>query len=68
MYTLMRSMPIAPRNAHGRSLAFEQQEVADFEDLTQALAACDKANRERRARHYLMSPAGKEFFEGHWID
>ena len=68
MYRLMKSVPLGLRNAAERSQAFEQQEVADFDDLTQALAACERANRESLARHYLMSPSGKELYEGHWID
>ncbi|MBK1721825.1 hypothetical protein [Thiocystis violacea] len=68
MYTLMRSEPLAGQDAATRSRAFEQQEVADFSDLEEAMAACDAANRERQARHYVMDPSGRELYQGAWID
>ncbi len=68
MYTLMKSEQSYRGEASTRSRADEQKTVARYPLLDDALAACDKANWELGAPHYLINDAGKEYYAGTWID
>ena len=50
------------------SRTFEQKEVSQYVIFDEAVAACDKANRVLKARHYVMNDSGKEYYGDTWID
>jgi len=68
MYTLMKSERTKLRHGTAGSRAYEQKEVAQYADFSDALTACDKANQQRNARHYVMNGFGKEYYVDTWID
>jgi hypothetical protein len=68
MYTLMRSQPNTLKDAPTRSPAHMQKEVATYVAFDEAVAACEKRNREGSSRHYVMNESGKEYYAGVWID
>jgi hypothetical protein len=68
MYTLMKSEHSKIWGSEVGPRAYEQKEVAQYTALREAVAACDQANRERKARHYLMNDSGKEYYLNSWID
>ena len=68
MYTLMKSEQSGLGSRATEPGAFEQKEVTRFAAFDEAVAACDTANREFKARHYLMNDSGKEYYAGAWID
>jgi hypothetical protein len=68
MYTLMKSQPNALENAVTRSPAHMQREVAKYVVFDEAVAACEKRNRDGSSRHYVTNESGKEYYAGVWID
>jgi hypothetical protein len=68
MYTLMKSQPNTLEDAVTRSPAHMQKEVARYVAFDEAVAACEKRNREGSSRHYVMNKSGKEYYAGVWID
>jgi hypothetical protein len=48
--------------------AYEQKGVAEHGTFDAAVAACEKANRELKDRHYVMNDSGREFYADTWID
>jgi hypothetical protein len=68
MYTLMKSEKMEYQSGATGSRAYEQVEVGQYVHFLDAVAACDKANREHADWHYLMNDSGKELYNGSWID
>lgn len=68
MYTVMKSEQTALGIATKGVSTYEQREVARYPLFVDALAACEKANRESQSRHYLMNESGKEYYALVWID
>ncbi len=68
MYTVMKSEQTKLGISATGSPAFEQKEVTQYAVFDEAVAACDEANRERKARHYVMNDSGKEYYADTWID
>jgi cellobiose-specific phosphotransferase system component IIA len=68
MYILMKSEQTKLGYGAAKSQAYEQKEVAHYADFDAAVAACDKANREIRTRHYVLNDSGQELYAGTWID
>jgi hypothetical protein len=42
--------------------------VAQFSDFENAVEECSAANGRFSDRHYVVNAAGKEYFQGLWID
>jgi hypothetical protein len=68
MYTLMKSKPTTLEHGATGSPAHTQKEVAKYAVLDDAVAACEKCNREVSSRHYVVSESGKEYYAGVWLD
>lgn len=68
MYRLMRSEPTDHWNKASDLRAYDQEEVARYSDFEKAVAACDEANRQGGARHYVIDDSGMEYYAGSWID
>jgi len=68
MYTLMKSEQIKFGNSATGPRAYEQKEVGQYVEFETILAACSKANRQLKARHYVMNDSGKEYYADSWID
>jgi len=68
MYTVMKSEQAALGIPTKGANTYEQKEVAQYPLFDDALAACEKANRESQSRHYLMNESGQEYYALVWID
>ena len=68
MYTLMKSEQTRLGDGAAGSRGYKQKEVARYADFDSAVAACDKANRGVKARHYLLNDSGRELYADIWID
>jgi hypothetical protein len=68
MYTLMKSERAKLGDGIPGFRAYEQKQVAQYADIFDALTACDKANQQNKARHYVMNDSGKELYADSWID
>jgi hypothetical protein len=68
MFTLMKSEQTKAWNGSNGPPAYEQKGVAEYGTFDAAVAACEKANRELKDRHYVMNDSGKESYEDTWID
>ena len=68
MYTLMKSEKTKPDNRVTGPQAYKQKIVANYAVFREAVEACDSANRQSKARHYVMNDSGKEYYGDTWID
>jgi hypothetical protein len=68
MYTVMKSEQTALGITTKGASTYAQKKVAQYPLFDEALAACEKANRESQSRHYLMNESGQEYYALVWID
>jgi hypothetical protein len=68
MYRLMKSAPTDDWNENSNLRAYDQEEVAQYANLAEAVAACDDANHLGETRHYVVDDSGREYYAGSWID
>jgi len=68
MFTLMKSEQTRISQGPPGSRAYEQRRVAEYAKFADAIAACNDANRELTARHYVLNESGKELYADTWID
>jgi hypothetical protein len=68
MFTVMKSEKTKDWNGPPGPRSYEQKGVAEYGTFDAAVAACDRANRELKDRHYVMNDSGQEFYADTWID
>ncbi len=69
MYHLMKSEKhTLDHLVSGRLASYRQSEVTHFQQVLDALEACELANNEGRSRCYVLNESGQEYYEGTWID
>jgi hypothetical protein len=69
MYRLMKSQKYTLDHlVSGRMSSYRQFEVTHFQQVLEALGACEAANNEGRFRHYVLNESGQEYYDGTWID
>jgi hypothetical protein len=69
MYRLMKSERYTPNDPDSGSVSsYQQSEINHYRHANEALTACEMANSENSARHYVLNAQGQEYFSGIWID
>jgi hypothetical protein len=68
MFTLMKSEQTKISQGPPGPRAYKQRRVAEYAKFADAIAACNDANREFKARHYVLNESGKELYADTWID
>ena len=69
MYRLMKSKKhTLDQKLAGHMPLYRQSEVIHFQQVGEALEACELANIEGRFRHYILNELGQEYYDGTWID
>jgi len=69
MYRLMKSEQHILNPMHGEAMcSYSQIQLEQFPLLSAALAACQAANDKADVRHYVLDQAGKEYYQGIWIN
>jgi hypothetical protein len=68
MYKLMKSVRVVLEHlVRGPITSYRQVEVNRYRAFSAAAAACDSANDNADARHYILNGAGQEYYGGTWI-
>lgn len=69
MFSLIRSEIIPFHHTVSEAVpSYRQVQLHQFVQLEAALTACEMFNDKSGPRHYVINAAGKEYYEGKWID